>query len=73
MALAKKGKDKGDPAIHEVVTRWYALSILKSIQGVGFKKHAPRTLKSGNLPSRRWELQMCTMTLGSTKQSGPKE
>ena len=72
MALAKKGgKKKGHPAIHEVVTKGDTISILKDIQGVAFKKRAPQTHKSGNLPLRIWELQMSTMTPGPTKLSGP--
>ncbi|VFV46895.1 Hypothetical predicted protein [Lynx pardinus] len=72
MALAKKGgKKKGHPAIYEVVTKGDTISILKDIQGVAFKKCAPQTHKSGNLPLRIWELQMCTMTPGPTKLSGP--
>ncbi|XP_038959235.1 large ribosomal subunit protein eL31-like [Rattus norvegicus] len=47
MAPAKKGseKKKGHPAIHDVVTREYTINIHKHIHGVGFKKHAPQSLK----------------------------
>ncbi|KAB0352082.1 hypothetical protein FD754_016939 [Muntiacus muntjak] len=74
MAPAKKGGEKkGRSTINEVVTREHTINIHKRIHGVGFKKCAPMALKSGSLPRRRWELQTCTSTPGSTKPSGPKE
>ncbi|KAL0595954.1 60S ribosomal protein L31 [Plecturocebus cupreus] len=47
MAPSKKGgeKKKGRYAINEVVTQEYTINIHKRIQGVGFKKHAPTSLK----------------------------
>eukprot|EP00069_Balaena_mysticetus_P003544 bmy_16743T0 len=46
MAPAKKGgeRKKGRSAINELVTREYTINVHKHIHGVGFKKHAPRTL-----------------------------
>ncbi|XP_060026489.1 large ribosomal subunit protein eL31-like [Lagenorhynchus albirostris] len=46
MSPAKKGGEKkGRSTINEVVTKEYAINIHKDIQGVGFKKCAPRALK----------------------------
>ncbi|CAK7292131.1 60S ribosomal protein L31 [Vulpes lagopus] len=45
MVPAKKGGEKGRPAINEVVTREYPINVHKRIHGVGFKKRAPRALK----------------------------
>ncbi|XP_006863494.1 PREDICTED: 60S ribosomal protein L31-like [Chrysochloris asiatica] len=47
MAPTKKGgeKNKGHSAINEAVTREDTINIHKHIHEVGFKKHAPRTLK----------------------------
>ncbi|KAM6220394.1 large ribosomal subunit protein eL31-like isoform 2-T2 [Rhynchocyon petersi] len=46
MASAKKGGEKkGHSAINGVVTREYTINIHKRIQGVDFKKRAPRALK----------------------------
>lgn len=76
IAPTKKGREeKGLSAINEVVIREYTINIYKCIHGVYFKKHATsRHLKrSGYLPWQGWELQMCTMTSGSTKLSGAKE
>lgn len=52
MAPSQEGskKKKGHSAINEVVTREYTINIDKRIHGVGFKKRAPRVLRSGNLP-----------------------
>ncbi|ELW71610.1 60S ribosomal protein L31 [Tupaia chinensis] len=46
-APAKKGgkKKKGRSAINKVGTQEETINIHKRIHGVGFKKHAPRTLK----------------------------
>ena len=47
MAPAKTSgkKKKGLSAISEVVTREYTISVHKHIHRVGFKKHAPRSLR----------------------------
>ncbi|XP_037377954.1 60S ribosomal protein L31-like [Talpa occidentalis] len=44
-APANKGGKKGRSAINEVVTREDILNSHKRIHGIGFKKHAPHTLK----------------------------
>lgn len=41
--------------------------------GVGFKMCARWVLRSSNFPWRGWALQMYTLTLGTTKPSGPKK
>ncbi|XP_043301199.1 60S ribosomal protein L31-like [Cervus canadensis] len=45
MAPAKKGGEKGQSTINEVVTKEYTINTHKRIHGVGFKKRAPRALK----------------------------
>ena len=68
------GEKKGHFAINEVMTREYTVNIHKCIHGVDFKKHVPRALKEiRKFARRRWELQMCALTPGSTKLSGLKE
>lgn len=75
-APTKKGgeKKRGHPASHEVVTREHTIGAHKHARGVGLKRRAPRALREiGNLPQRRWALQMCPQAPGWTEPSGPKE
>ena len=71
----KKGeKKKGLSATNEVVTREYTISIHKHIMEWVPRSVPFRHLKrSGNLPQRRWELQMYALTPGSTQLAGTKE
>lgn len=67
-------QEEGLSAISKVVTRENTINIHKCIHGVDFKKHVPRALKEiRKFARRRWELQMCALTPGSTKLSGLKE
>ena len=75
MAPAKKGgeKKKGRSAISEVATSEYTINIHKRIRGGGFKKRAPRALKEiRKFAMKEMGTQMCALTPGSTKLSGPK-
>ena len=76
MAPTKKGDEKEEyrSAINEVVTREYTINTHKCIHGVDFKKHAPRALKEiQKFAMKERGTQMCALTPGTTKPTGPKE
>ena len=65
---------KGRSAIKQVVTREYTINTHKRIHGVGFKKRAPQALiEMRKSDVKETELQMCVLTPGSAKPSGPQE
>lgn len=71
MAPTEKSDEKrSHSAISELDT-----SIYLCIHAVFFKRSRTlrHSMRSGNLPWRRWELQMCMLTPSLTKLSGPKE
>lgn len=53
----KEGWEK-DRSVPVVMTRQYTISIHKYIHGMSFKNCILQAFRSGNLPRRRWELQV---------------
>ena len=74
MAPAKKGGEKKGWSTINVVVRENTPSTFTSTSMEWVSKSVPlgHSKKSGSLPWRRWEPQMCALTLRSTKLSGPK-
>lgn len=75
MTPTKKDGEKRDlSAISEVVTGEHTANSYKCTHGVGFKERALQALKKNlEMSMKEMELQMCTLTSGSTKLSESEE
>lgn len=72
----KDGEKRGLSAISEVVTGEYTVNSYKCTHGVRFKERALQALKKKKIwkcAMKEMELQMCTLTSGSTKLSESEE
>lgn len=71
MAPTRKGGEKCHSDITKVVSRECTINTHKYIgEWASRSKPFRHSKRSGNLPSKRWEGQVCTLTPGSAKLSG---